>query len=60
MSARFHLQPDNDQVPKTNHAKLGDAVLIPRAGILDGYDIHEMQDELHGHEADYKSGSISK
>jgi hypothetical protein len=44
---KFHLQPNYDQIPETNHAQLERCVSGPCPRILDCDNVHEMEDQLH-------------
>lgn len=46
-----HLQPNNYQIPKPNHRNLGGGISNPGFGVLDGDDVHEVEDEFHSEEA---------
>jgi hypothetical protein len=55
-----HLEPDDDEIPKSNHTQLRRRIPLPSARILDRYDIHEMEDELHRQETRGKPHGIRK
>ena len=58
--AEAYLEPDDDEVPEADHAELCGGVADPGSTVLDGDDVHEVQDELHSHKTDGKSDSISE
>ena len=45
-----YLEPDNDEVPEADHGDLGGGGADPSAGIFDGDDVHEVEDEFHDEE----------
>jgi hypothetical protein len=53
-----HLEPDHNQVPKSNHAQIRRTISLPRTSILDRDDIHCMQHALHGEKAEYKAEAV--
>ena len=53
-----HLQPDDDEVPKTDHAEFGGGVSYPRLSVLDGNDIHAVQNELKSHDAHNEANEV--
>ena len=53
-----YLQPDNNQIPESNHAEFEWRIALPGVRVLDSYDVHEMLDELHGKEAGGESDQV--
>ncbi len=53
-----NLQPDNDQIPKSNHSDLRRSVADPCFGIFDSNHVHEMEDILHRHITNEKAEEI--
>jgi len=43
-----NLEPNDDKIPKANHAQLRWSVPGPSSCVFDGNDVHEVQDKLHG------------
>jgi hypothetical protein len=56
---KTHLEPNDDQVPETNHADLGRRESRPGVLVLDCYDIHEVKNELHCKEGRHEAHEIS-
>ena len=55
-----HLEPDDDEIPESDHAELGSGVSYPSLSILDSDDVHEVQDELESHDAHDEADEITQ
>jgi hypothetical protein len=53
-----HLEPNNDQIPKSNHAQICRTIPFPCGRIFDGNHVHGMQHALHREEAEEKPDGI--
>lgn len=51
------LEPDQDQVEKTDHADLQDRVVVPCFGLADRYHVHVVARELHGQERESQAAN---
>jgi len=55
-----HLEPHDDEIPKSDHAQIRRPIPIPSGSILDGNDVHRMQDTLHRQEAEYEAKEVGE
>lgn len=46
-----YLEPDDDEIKETYHAELKRRISAPCCCVLDGHEVHEVQDELHRQKA---------
>jgi len=53
-----YFEPDDNQVPKADHAKFGCGKPVPSFGVFDGYHIHIVEDKLHRQQTHEEADSV--
>lgn len=56
----IYLEPNNNEIPETDHGELSGCIAVPSRGIFDRNDVHEMQDGFHGEETRDESKCIGE
>ena len=55
---RPHFKPDDNQIPKADHAEFSCREPVPSFSVFDGHHIHIVEDELHRQQAREKADGV--